>query len=231
MKSLLSNLFNPIIKLIHTKIQEYLLKRYKPGKHRQLLNSVADIFRSHGEGWYYVNIWSRNNNFMATVIGIFSDGISHTVSVYYSENLKSKFTTEQWRKITDSFNVYYGNKPGTPIPDSVKCLVIPSADEIGLVCCDFSKYQNRKISIRKAPMDKVSEIIAKNKATQIIGRPYDMVGLPAWLLGLRDDPYSYYCSEATYDIMKAGGLEIAKVDKPSPAQIEECRHDLIIFKN
>lgn len=209
------------MKLINRLLQKYFRSKFKGVKHKPLDEEIYRIFRDNGEGLYYVNIWSRNNTIMARLIGLFSKGISHTVPVVYSENMRDLFNVSQWAKIIGSWIHYYREVPG-----DIKVLVLPSADDIGLVACDFSRYQNRKISIRKVRIGDQRKVV--DYLVSRIGRPYDSIGLVCWLLGLRDDPYSDYCSEVTYDGMKAGGVRIAGKDNPSPAQIEEYNKGWIV---
>ena len=215
-------------KLINKFIQKLFIKDYKPSTHKDLNEYMYNIFRSNGEGIYYVNIWSRNNNFMAKIIGLFSDGISHTVPVVYSEDLWSKFDVVHTLKIQAYFNQFYGLSVKTLLPD-IKCLCF-SSDDIGQTVCDFSRYQNRKMSIRKCP-DSINEKKVLDFLVAKLGRPYDSVGLIDWIFGLRDDPYSYYCSELTYDALAYGGIFISDKENPSPAQIEKYNPEWIVYKN
>lgn len=226
-------MFKTIINMI---IQKIYKNKTSFSKCKELQVNLYNVFKRNGGVIYYANIWSKNNNFMAKTIGFFSEGISHTIPIIYSENLKGLFTQNQWEKIKIGWKDFYGTVDGL---NDCKCLAF-SADDTGINICDLSRYNGRKMSIRK------TELIPHHEKTitmidflcDKIDRPYDAIGLIVWLLnylcsklGIKDDTYSYYCSELVYDAFSEIGISIAAKSDPSPADIEKYNIGLIVYKN
>jgi hypothetical protein len=214
-----------MMKWINLLFQKYFRSKWKGSRHIPLEQYALKVFKDNGEGLYYANIWSRNNTFLAKVIGYFSKGISHTVPIFYSENLREQFTLGQWGKISASWAYYYRRVVG----ENTKCLCW-SAEDIGLVAIDWSKYQKRKVTIRKIRTGNQKKILTY--LVDKIGRPYDSIGLVMWLFKLQDDPYSFHCSDITHKAMLAGNIHIADIadtKSPSPAQIEAYNKGWIVY--
>ena len=226
---------------INEKFQKKFKKEVKPRKHRPLATDVGNLFKVEGEGLHYCNIKSKDNNFVARLIGKLpqwlnkkSDvdlGITHTIAILFSDNLRSWFTDDEWGIVVARWNEYYG---GTKeLDSSVKALVLASADDDGMNFFDFSKYQTRDFSLRKFPLDEEKQKLIISKLVSIESAPYDVTGLAFWCIytvcnwfNFLDDPESYFCSEL-YDIVKdLTGFKIAGRDNPSPLDIENYRLDL-----
>jgi hypothetical protein len=223
------------MKFINKMIQKISRKYYKGKSYRELKPEIYDIFKKHGEGIYYANIWSSNNTVLGKIIAHFSDGISHTIPIIYSENFGPEFpvTFKEYDLIKNSWRFYYKKdsvQKSRITKQKCKTLIL-SADAIGIMACDFSQYQHRKISIRKVPCNQKQKETIISYLISKIDRPYDSIGLVAWLLGMRDDPYSFYCSEITYDAMKAANITIAEKDNPSPGDIENSNKSWIVYKS
>lgn len=209
-------------------------KAFRPLPYKELKPEWRANFIRWGEGLYYSNIQSKNNNLVAKLISKYSKGLTHTIAILYSENLRAWFTAEDWAKVVESWNFFYGNTK--ELDNTVKILVLASANEAKIAVCAFSHYQKRKLSIRnpKVPTLKAGSII-----TYFVSRlrkPYDYTGLGGWLLyktceflGFLDDPEADFCSEIVYDGFKKGDCLIANCDNPSPVNIEDYERGRIVY--
>jgi hypothetical protein len=226
---------------INEQFKKKFEKSFRPAKHRELSYVTYITLKAHGEGIHYCNIKSRDNNFIAIMIGKIAQwfnkksdediSLTHTIPILLSEDLKSWFTEKDWKIVSDNWDKYYG---GTKkLDSSIKALVLASADDNGMNFFDFSKYQTREYSLRKLPLTKNKEKKIIKKLVAIESAPYDITGMVFWWLyklckwfKFLDDPKSYFCSEL-YEIIKdTTGFKIAEKDNPSPLDIENYRLDL-----
>lgn len=205
-----------MLKYINQLIANYYLKKKKKVLYRPLIPAFYDLFKKSGEGLYIVCIKASTKDFLSRIIGYFSKGFSHCVIFLYAEDLKQYFSVKDWKKVTESWNNNYINQA---LNSDIKTLIISSADSTGMECFDFSKYEFRKISIRKIPIGKEKKIL-KNLC-KVVGRPYDATGLIGWLIKCGDSKYNQYCSESCYDVCIKEGIRIAEKQNPTPGDIEQ----------
>lgn len=226
---------------INEKFQKKFKKEVKPRKHVPLTPEMYDLFKSAGEGLHYCNIKSKDNNFVAKLIGKLpqwlnekSDvdlGLTHTIAILFSDNLRLWFTDDEWNIVVSRWDSYYGG--AKELDSSIKALVLASADEEGMNFFDFSKYQARDFSLRRLPFFNEDQKLIVSKLVSIKSAPYDVTGLAFWCLytmcgwfNFLDDPDSYFCSELYEIIKNITGFKIAKRDNPSPLDIENYRLNL-----
>ena len=225
----MANWINELIKKNRQKV-------FRPATHKVLDEVWYTRFKEWGEDLYYTNLQAKNNNIISTLIAKFSKGLSHTIAILYSENLRANFTDDEWMKVVASWNNYYG---GTKeLDSSIKVLVLASADEASINVFDFSVYQKRQLSIRKSNVSVLDKLRIILYLVSRLRKPYDYTGLAFWLLyktcelfGFLDDPEADFCSELVYDGFKQGNCVIAKCANPSPGNIEDCAKDRIVFTN
>lgn len=226
--------------LINKMIHSYFMKHFKAKNRDVLKEELYDLVKEHGEGIYYCNIKGKSNNFVAKAIEKFSKGITHSIIILYSENLKDHFTQNEWARINKKYRFYYGTTKN--IEDDLKMLVLGSCDDSGMNYFDFSEYQNREYSIRKAPITSAQQcgIIKFMISKNMMKSYYDYVGLFFWPLnklfrklkwkGVQSKK-DYFCSEQVYEAFKKIGIDIANgIINPSPAELEENRKEWIVYK-
>ena len=224
-------MFKWINKLLANKYK----KEQKPRGQRTLTTEAFERFHPKGEGLFIINLKGTSNSFVAKVIEYFSGKLTHSFIAMYSQDLRSWFNDEQWAKITAKYNYYYGITTG--IPTTAKVLVLGSADQDGMNYFDYSHYQNRIQSIRKAPLNSVQikGIIGWLCQDRVMNANYDYTGLVGWMfrkiLPCTDVKVDLYCSELVALAFNSVGLKIAKDLEPSPAQIEEYHKDWIVYSN
>lgn len=203
--------------LINQLITYFSLKKKKVMTHKILNPEFIKLFDKSGNGTYLVSL-KASKGIVSALIGLFSNHISHTIIFLYSNTLKDYFDDFHWNRIKESWDKNYGNI--ILLDNNIMALVIASADQTGMECFDFAQYQNRKMSIRKLPTTFDQDKIIVGNLANIIGKEYDFMGLIGWLFRTGDDGYSWYCSEACYDVCSMVGLTIAKKSNPTPGQIE-----------
>jgi hypothetical protein len=225
-----------MINLINKLIAKNRRKVFRPKNHRPLTMEWYIRFRCWGEGLYYANIQSRNNNLVAKIIAKFSKGLTHSIAILYSEDLEKHFTIPEWERIKQNWNHYYGYTK--TLDEDIKVLVLASADENGLNFLDFGNYQRRQLSLRKVKIFKMNERRILKYLVSRSKKIYDYTGLIFfWLhktfkfFGFLDDPEADWCSESIYDAFKKGGIFIADRDNPSPAEIEDYNERLLLYSN
>lgn len=209
-------------------------KAFRPATHKELPDEWYSRFSTWGEGLYYANIQSKNDSLVARLISKYSKGLTHTIAILHSENLRAYFSEEEWLRVVLSWNFYYG---GTrPLDSTIKVLVLASANESRIDVCDFSVYRKRHLSIRRTniTMFGITKIIAY--LVSRLRQPYDYTGLAGWLLyktcaffGFLDDPEADFCSEIVYDGFKKGDYLIATSGNPSPANIEDFAKERVVY--
>lgn len=210
---------------INKAITDYYKKRFKKKSHRILYSSLYDVFYRNGEGLYYVDIKSKQNDIPAKLISLFSHGWTHSLTVLYAENWDKYLSKYQQSIVQQKLNDYYLSAQ----LDGIKVLVMGSADDSGMNFFDFSNYQDRKFTVRKVQ----ESFREKDIIDFIVGTanfPYDATGLFFWLLRLFDDEKAFYCSEKVYDEWLGGGIKVAEKPEPSPWDIEKYRRDRIIYE-
>ena len=208
-----------IVTWLNNFLQSIFVKDFEPSVWRPIKKELFDVLKTNGEGLYLINIRTAPANFISKMIGLFSSNYSHTIIAAYYEHPSLIFSFAQWEKIIKSLQFFYGNT----ILDylQVKAIVLSSANEEGIVCCDLSKYNNRKMTIRKLPFTLDDERKCIEFLCEQIGNPYDATGLVGWIFKKWDDPDNYYCSEICYDAcIYANGFAIALNSDPSPGDIE-----------
>jgi len=222
--------------IINILIGENRKKAFRPKQHKELTTEWYERFKEWGEGMFYANIQSRENNTVAKLISRVSGGLTHSIAILYAENLKDYFTDDEWITILCSWNNYYGGSK--VLDETVKVLVLVSADENGMNCFDFSAYQKRQLSIREAPLLPENIRFVLEYFMSRAFKYYDYTGLFFWLLyktcewfGFLDDPDADFCSESIYDGFTKGELLIADCDNPSPDDIENYAKERILFSN
>jgi len=208
-----------MLHFINIIIQKLFIREFEPSVWRPLSPEILATLLATGEGLYLVNLRSAPKDFISRIIGLFSGGYSHTVIVGFYRNPQIMMTTSDWDRVRNSLNFFYGN---TILDMSqVKTIVLSSANEEGIICCDLSKYNNRKMTIRKLPFTLQEERRCIEFLCKYISKPYDATGLVGWLFKRWDDPETYYCSEICYDAcMYAADYKIALSWNPSPGDIE-----------
>ena len=226
---------------INKKFKEKFNKEFVPKTHRPLSPEIYNIFQEYPEGLSYCNIKSKDNNIIARLIAQVAQwfnkksdmdlSLTHTITILNSENLKDWFTEEEWAIVTANWDKYYGGSK--KLDESIKLLVLASADDNGMNFFDFSVYQSRDFSLRKLPLGKKKTKKIISKLVSIESAPYDVTGLAFWWLykllkwfKFFDDPDSYFCSELYEIIKETTGFKIAEKDNPSPLDIENYRTDL-----
>lgn len=208
-------------------VGNYFRKKRKPKIHTILLDSVLRFFQEQGEGIYYTCMRSGSTNIISRAIRCVTGAETHCVILYYSEELKSKFSSIEWDKIKMKYKEYYGSSYDIE-EDDVKVLVMASADEVGMTYFDFSKYQRREQSIRKAPLSVMQEdtIIRYMCSDTVMDANYDYVGLTFWwFFRIIDDERAFFCSEIIEEAFKTIGIKIAAIPNPSPKDIEQYNTD------
>lgn len=229
---------------INKLVYKHKQKSVKPRNYRPLLPDIYELFKNQGEGVFYSNLKSRENNVVAKAIGKITQcfnkkneediNLTHTVAILYSESLREWFNDEEWGVISTNWYEYYKDAP--PLDNSIKLLVLASADADGMNFFNFSHYQLRDFSLRKLPLPKEETIKIVKRLITVEPAPYDATGLIFWpiykilqFFKFLDDPKSYFCSEL-YDIVKEEtGFEIAEGSNPSPLGIENYRLDLRFY--
>ena len=214
--------------MINETIRKEILKSWKPKKWKPIDENYLKIFKSSGEGLYYINIKSSGSGLVSKLIGFFCHGFVHTVMVLYKENLneylKNNMETDVYYKIIDGLKLYYLECN----INQINCLVISSSDSIGQTCLDVSNYQNRKQTIRK--ITKISDSQEKgivNFLGKQLRRPYDYTGLfgypikwiSKFVYKFFDSKY-YFCSEICQAACSSVGIKIAN-ENPTPYDIEK----------
>jgi len=224
-------MFKWINKLLANKYK----KEQKPRGQRTLTTEAFERFHPKGEGLFIINLKGTSNSFIAKVIEYFSGKLTHSFIAMYSQDLRSWFNDEQWAKITAKYNYYYGITTG--IPTTAKVLVLGSADQDGMNYFDYSHYQNRIQSIRKAPLNSVQikGIIGWLCQDRVMNANYDFTGLVGWMfrkiLPCTDVKVDLYCSELVALAFNSVGLKIAKDLEPSPKDIEAEHKDWVVWSN
>jgi len=199
-------------------IQTIFIKRFEPYVWRPLKKEIETILLNNGEGLYLANIKTAGSDFISKIIGLFSNNYSHTIIFTYYNNLSIMFKQHDLIKVKKNLNYFYGN---TILDfDRIKTIVLSSANAEGIMCCDLSKYHNRKMTIRKIPFTLEEEKKCIEFLCNQINNPYDTTGLIGWIFKKWDDPDNYYCSEICYDACLHAGYKIALIDNPSPGDIE-----------
>jgi len=218
-----------MLNFINTLIDNYFDNVWTPKSKRVLDSKIYNIFRTYGEGLYYVCIKSKNNDIVSKAINFFSGNISHVFPVLYTETPKEWFTDVELSRLQSNWKIYYKDK----INEFPKILVLASADKNGMNYPDFSTYQERKFNIRKVSLSIKDQ---KKIVTWFISAPvfkanYDYTGLAFWwLFKMMDDERAYYCSEVTQDGLELlGNYKIAKKKNASPTQINKYAPERIIF--
>jgi hypothetical protein len=217
--------------MINKIIQLIFKEKYIPKNHVELNQQMKELFCKHGEGLYYANMRQEGKNLLSKIIGFFSGGFTHTVLMLYFED--TLFNLSQEMNISVSLDEFYKSKIDV---DKIKCLVIANSFDTGQVCCDFSYYQNRKMTIRKIQCTEQQERQIIDYIIERIGQPYDATGLVFYPLKwiskkfykIFDSEYNY-CSEFVYDACKSAGIRIAAKDNPSPGDIEKYNSFTILF--
>jgi len=233
-----------MIHWINILIGNKLKKSFQPSTYKSLPDWLYQQFKSKGEGLFYSCIRSKDNDTASKAISSIAKffnkpgkedlPLSHCIAILYSENLKSHFTGEDWSIIQGNWNNYYG---GTKLlDDSVKTLVLASADSTGMNYFDFSKYQTRDFSLRKVDLIAPQESKALHFLAAIAPKYYDYTGLVFWWLykiciwfKFLDDPEALYCSENIYEAFMCADFKIAAKEEPSPLDIENYNLDLRFF--
>lgn len=217
---------------------------FRPDSYKPLSDEIYQMFKSKGEGLYYSCIKSEDNNFVSRAIPHITElynkpgkediHLSHCVAIFYSENLKSHFTPNEWDIITKSWNNFYGNS--YPLDDSIKVLVMASADDNGMNYFNFSQYQSRDFSLRKVELPESRKSKVLRFLVSIAPLYYDYTGLVFWWLyrlcswfKFLDDSESLYCSENMYEAFKCANFKIADNDEPSPLDIENYNLNLRFY--
>lgn len=230
--------------LINRLIGNWFKGSFRPDSYKPLSDEIYQMFKSKGEGLYYSCIKSEDNNFVSRAIPHITElynkpgkediHLSHCVAIFYSEKLKSHFTPNEWYIITKSWNNFYGNS--YPLDDSIKVLVMASADDNGMNYFNFSQYQNRDFSLRKVELPESGKYKVIRFLVSIAPLYYDYTGLVFWWLyrlcswfKFLDDPESLYCSENMYEAFKCANFKIADNDEPSPLDIENYNLNLRFY--
>ena len=204
---------------------------YTPHVWKPTSEDFKQLFKQHGEGFYLINLKAGNSG-LSKIIGKFSDNISHTVLCLYSERLETLLSYNKIvrKKIESAWDWYYGYSKN--LFDSDVCaIIIASATENGMLCYDFSKYQNRKKSIRHITSDETQIKQMLEFLAMRLDAPYDVTGLVMFLLKHGDDPNAYFCSEIVFDACQYVGIIVANNNNPSPGDIEKCLKDKIIYSD
>lgn len=217
--------------MINKLIQKIIKKNYDKKNHVQINQEMKQFFEKNGEGIYYVNCRQEGKNILSKIIGKFSNEFTHTIAVLYFEN--SILLPYQEIAMNKSLKEFY--KEDIEL-DKIKHLVIANSFDIGQVCCDFSYYQNRKMTIRKMKYNNRRLQVMLKYVTDRIGQPYDATGLAFYplkwfskkLYKIFDSDYKY-CSEFVYDMAKIAGIKLAAHDNPSPGDIESYNAFPILF--
>ena len=217
---------------------------FRPYSYKPLSDEMYQVFKNKGEGLYYSCIKSEDNNFVSRAIPHITElynkpgkediHLSHCVAIFYSEKLKSHFTPNERYIIKKSWNNFYGNS--YPLDDSIKVLVMASADDNGMNYFNFSQYQNRDFSLRKVELPESGKYKVIRFLVSIAPLYYDYTGLVFWWLyrlcswfKFLDDPESLYCSENMYEAFKCANFKIADNDEPSPLDIENYNLNLRFY--
>jgi len=209
-----------LLSWINSIVQDIFIRNFEPYTWRPLKTEILTTLYAHGEGLYLVNIKSAPKDFISKIIGLFSSGYSHTVIAAYYNQQTLMYTDKDLKNVRDSLNFFYGN---TILDFSkIKAIVLSSANQEGIVCCDLSKYNNRAMTIRKMPLTLPEQRACIEYLCYHINKPYDATGLVGWIFKKWDDPDNHYCSELCHDAVKnsAEGFRIASIDNPSPGDIE-----------
>lgn len=203
---------------------------WKKKDYFDLQDRWLDFFRENGEGFYYTNLIGLPDDPVSSLITYFSGPFSHSVMLYYSEDIFRKFNVEQRDRIWYKYNDYYKN-PGPEFPvndkfDNTKVMVLGSADKIGMNYFDFSSYQNRQQIICKLPdmtPQETRNMLDYLTRKDLMEADYDVTGLVFWAERLADDHKSWYCSELVYDVIKnTTGISITFDENPSPTMIAKA---------
>jgi len=224
--------------MINETIKKEILKSWKPKNWKPIDEDYFNIFKTNGEGIFYINIKSANNGIISRLIGLFSHGFVHTVMVLYKEDLieylKLNLGTDAYYKIIDGLRLYYLECD----INKIRCLVLSSSDAIGQTCFDVSNYQNRIQTIRKITnISKSQEKEIVNFLASQLGKPYDYTGLVGYPLKwiskfiykFFNSKY-YFCSELCQAACSSVGIKIAN-ENPTPYDIEEYNAYTKIFDN
>jgi uncharacterized protein YycO len=166
-------------------------------------------------------------NWISKTISNYSNGLVHTVIAAVSKDW-TMFSPKQKANINKNLHKFYKTKISL---SQIKALVLSSANPNGIHCCDFSFYNNAKMTIRKLPINADQKKIIADFLESKIGTPYDMTGLFGFLIRLGDTDANYWCSEIDYEACKKAGLRIAHRDNPSPGDIESFDVSPKIFDN
>lgn len=220
-------------------------KKFEKKAWQPLRNEWEEFFRDHGmEGNIVpVNLKAPSHNWLSRAIGYFERGFSHTVPIFHG-SLRECLTDYEIRKVQKSLENYYIMPPSI---DDVSTWIIGSADENGLNWFDFSRYQDRGMTIyrpRGVTIYRPRLTIAKETtqkmlsyAVDMIGTMYDGTGLLMKLLnkfkvkiGALDDPDAPFCSEYTQDLFDMGGIKISKEKNTGPGAIDKYLSDLVLKK-
>lgn len=218
-----------MFKCINNLLDSYFDNHWEPKTQRALDPEIYNLFKSYGEGLYYVCIKSKNNDIVSKAISFFSGNISHVFPVLYTENPHAWFTDIEISRLNNNWNIYYKDE----VIDFPKILVLASADKNGMNYPNFSTYQRRQFNIRKVnlPIKDQKRIVSWFISAKIFKANYDYTGLAFWwLFRLMDDEHAYYCSEITQDGLELlGNYKIAKKKNASPTQINKYAVERIIF--
>lgn len=222
-----------ILKKVNQLITNYNKSQYQSKHWKELDYNLKNVFKEHGEGIYYCNLKQSkaDNSLISKLISKYTHEYTHTIAILYKENLFQYLLTTFGRNkrtsVLHSLFEYYNEK--TVTIDNINCLVLSSADAIGMMCCDFSNYQTREFTLRKIHDASESEVnrMVLYMLNQI-SEPYDATGLIAWpltkisyrLFSLFDSEYQY-CSESVYEMALMINRYIAEKDDPSPYDIEK----------
>jgi hypothetical protein len=131
--------------------------------------------------------------------------------------------------IEDKYRKYYGTNDNFL---NTKIWVLGSADNNGINYLNYSTYQDRKQSIRKVKLVlPLQQFICKWLVRpQIMNAYYDFVGLFLWGIKV-ESKKDLFCSELVYKCFDTIGIKVAKHNKPSPWDIEQCNKDWLVFSN
>ena len=230
--------------LINRLIGNWFKDSFRPDSYKRLSDEMYQVFKSKGEGLYYSCLKSEDNTFLSKMIPYIIElynkpekediSLSHCVAIFYSENLKLYFTPNEWNIITKSWNNFYGN--AYPLDDSIKVLVMASADDNGMNYFNFSQYQSRDFSLRKVELPESEKSKVLSFLVSIAPLYYDYTGFVFWWLyrlfswfKFLDDQESLYCSENMYEAFKCANFKIADNEEPSPLDIENYNMGLRFY--
>jgi len=222
-----------LLKIINNKVDNHFDKKWSIEPMLELDPNIYKVFKEHGEGIYYSNIISENNDWVSKGISLISGKYSHSMIILYTENIKELLNEQEYERLISKFKIYYGDSNELKnFVNNTKVFVLGSADNNGMNYLNFSHYQDRRQIISSTPFKSgfISNIVSFMFYNSTMNKNYDYTGLLFWWLWRAlDDERSWYCSEQVYDVFKIFGYKVAKRKNPSPTQI--AKYSERVLKN